>query len=57
MRRPFVVVIQDDFIRANVKLFSKGHAWVFDSIFKMNQYYLPLYTTIVLNEDGKIIKE
>jgi len=52
-QRSFVVVIQDDFMRGNAKRFSKGCSLAFDSIFRMNQYDLPLCAAVVPNQDGK----
>jgi hypothetical protein len=34
-------------------MFSLSNSWAFDSTFKTNQYDLPLYATIVPNQDGK----
>jgi hypothetical protein len=53
MKRPFVVVIQNDFMRVVAKNFSKDNAWALDSTFKINQWDLPLYAAIVPNQDGK----
>jgi hypothetical protein len=52
-KRPFVVVFQDDFMRSVAQRFSHGNSWALDSTFKTNQYDLPLYATIVPNQDGK----
>jgi len=51
-RRPFVVVIQDEFMRNSAKRFSGNNSWALDSTFKTNQYGLPLYGAIVPNQDG-----
>jgi hypothetical protein len=50
--RPFVVVIQDDFMRKSAQRFSGNNSWALDSTFKTNQYGLPLYAAIVPNQDG-----
>jgi len=52
-QRPFVVVIQDDFMKTNAIRFSRGNPWALDSTFKTNQYDLPLYAAVVPNQDGK----
>jgi hypothetical protein len=52
-QRPFIVVIQDDFMKTNAKRFSSGNSWAFDSTFKTNHYDLPLYAAVVPNQDGK----
>ena len=51
-KRPFVVVIQDEFMRNSAKRFSGNNSWALDSTFKTNQYGLPLYAAIVPNQDG-----
>jgi hypothetical protein len=51
-KKPFVVVIQDEFMNKMAKRFSTHNSWAFDSTFKTNQYGLPLYAAIVPNEDG-----
>jgi hypothetical protein len=51
-KRPFVVVIQDDFMRKSALRFSGNNSWALDSTFKTNQYGLPLYAAIVPNQDG-----
>ena len=48
-----MVVIQDEWMRDVGKRFSRGNSWALDSTFKTNQYGLPLYATIVPNQDGK----
>lgn len=53
LKRPFIVVIQDDFMRECAMKFSMGKSWAFDSTFKTNPYGLPLYAGIVPNQDGK----
>ena len=52
-RRPFVVVIQDDFMRNVARRFSQGRSWAVDSTFKTNQYDLPLFGAVVPNEQGQ----
>ena len=52
-KRPFVVVIQNEFMKDVAKKFSPGKSWAVDSTFKTNQYGLPLYAAIVPNQDGK----
>jgi hypothetical protein len=52
-KRPFIVVFQDDFMRSAIQRFSHGNSWALDSIFKTSQYDLPLYASIVPNQDGK----
>ena len=54
-KKPFAVVIQDDFMNKMAKMFSIHNFWAFDSNFKTNQNGLPLYTAIVPNEDGNDI--
>ena len=51
MKRPFVVVIQDEFMRDVTKKCFKGNAWALDYTFKTNQWKLPLYAAIVHNQD------
>ena len=51
-KRPFVIVIQDEFMRDVAKKFSPAKSWAVDSTFKTNQYGLPLYAAIVPNQDG-----
>ena len=53
IKRLFVVVIQDEFMRVVTKNFSNGNAWALDSTFKTNQWDLPLYTAIIFNQDEK----
>ena len=45
-KRPFVVVIQEEFMRKSAQRFS-GISWALHSTFKTNQYGLPLYAAIV----------
>ena len=52
-KRPFVVVIQDEWIRNIGRRFSNGNSWAIDSIFCTNQYGLPLYAAVGPNQDGK----
>jgi hypothetical protein len=51
-KRPFVVVIQDDFMKTSAQRFSATNSWALDSTFKTNQYGLPFYAAIVPNQDG-----
>ena len=52
-KRPFVVVIQDEWMRNIGRRFSNGNSWAIDSTFCTNQYGLPLYAAVVPNQDGK----
>ena len=52
-KRPFIVVLQDEFMRDIAKRFSTGNSWALDSTFKTNNYDLPLYAAVVPNEDGR----
>jgi hypothetical protein len=52
-KRPFVLVLHDDFMRQNAIRFSFGRSWAIDSTFKTNQYDLPLYAGIVPNQCGR----
>ena len=52
-KRPFIVVIQDDWMRDVGRRFSHGNSWALDSTFKTNHYDLPLYAAVVPNQDGK----
>lgn len=52
-KRPFVVVIQDEFMKSMAERFSRDNSWALDSTFKTNQYGLPLYAAVVPNQDGK----
>ncbi len=54
-KRPFVVVIQDEWMRNIGRRFSNGNSWAIDSTFYTNQYGLPLYAVIVPNQDGKAV--
>ena len=54
-KKPFVVVIQDDFMNKITIRLSTNNSWAFDSTFKTNQYGLPHYAAIVPNEDGNDI--
>ena len=37
-KKPFIVVIQDEFMRDIAKRFSTGSSWALDSTFKTNNY-------------------
>jgi len=45
-QRPFVLVIQNDFMKTNAIRFLRGSSWALDSTFKTNQYDLILYDSI-----------
>ena len=47
IKRPFILVLHDDFMRQNAIRFTFGSIWATDSTFKTNQYDLPLYAGIV----------
>ncbi|KAJ7559641.1 hypothetical protein O6H91_04G094800 [Diphasiastrum complanatum] len=51
-KRPFVLVLQDAWMRDIAKRFSIGSAWVIGSIFKTIQFGLPLFGGILPNQMG-----
>lgn len=52
-KQPFILVLQNDFMKNMAIRFSKNNSWALDSTFKTNQYDLPLYAAVVPNEDGR----
>ena len=51
-KRPFVLVIQSDWMRKLAIQITPNLAWAIDSIFKTNQYGLPLYGAMCPNNRG-----
>lgn len=50
--KPFILVIQDDWMLEMAKRFSKNNSWAIDSTFKTNIYGLPLYAAVLPNQQG-----
>ena len=50
--RPFVLILQTDFMLEMARRFSLNSAWAVDSTFKTNKYGLPLYAGVVPNQKG-----
>lgn len=51
-KRPFVLIIQDQWMLKNCMRFSHQSAWAVDSTFKTNVFGLPLYAAVVPNQLG-----
>ena len=51
-KKPFVIVIQYEFIQNSAQRFSATNFWALNFTFKTNRYGLPLYVSIVPNENG-----
>ena len=51
-KRPFVLVIQSDWMRELAIQITPNSAWAIDSTFKTNQYGLPLYAAMYPNNRG-----
>ena len=51
-KRPFVLVIQSDWMRELAIQITPNSAWAIDSTFKTNQYGLPLYAAMCPNNRG-----
>ena len=50
--RPFILILQDDWMLNMAILFSINNAWATDSTFKTNNYGLSLYATVLPNQLG-----
>lgn len=51
-RRPFVLILCNEWMRDVARQFSGGKAWALDSTFKTNQFGMPLYGATVPNQHG-----
>lgn len=51
-KRPFILVIQDEWMLENAIRFSANNAWAVDSTFKTNIFGLPLYAAVLPNQLG-----
>ena len=49
-KRPFIVIIQDDWMLQIALRFSPHNAWAVDSMFKTNVFVLPLYAGVLPNQ-------
>ncbi|KAI5077701.1 hypothetical protein GOP47_0007525 [Adiantum capillus-veneris] len=52
VNKPFVIIIQDDWMLQMCIRFSQHNAWAVDITFKTNVYGLPLYATVLPNQNG-----
>lgn len=50
--RPFILVIQDDWMLYMSLRFSRNNSWAIDSTFKTNVYGMPLYAVVLPNQHG-----
>ena len=51
-KRPFIVIIQDDWMLQVALRFSPHNAWAVDITLKMNVFGLPLYGGVLPNQHG-----
>lgn len=51
-KRPFIIVIQDEWMLQTSLRFSHNNSWAIDSTFKTNIYGLPLYGVVLPNQHG-----
>lgn len=51
-RRPFVLIMQDEWMLQTAIRFSYQSAWAVDSTFKTNVFGLPLYAAVLPNQLG-----
>lgn len=50
--KPFIVIIQDQWMLDMAMRFSTNNSWAIDSTFKTNVFGLPLYAAVVPNQHG-----
>ncbi|MCO5584014.1 hypothetical protein L7F22_037933 [Adiantum nelumboides] len=50
--RPFILILQDEWMLEMDIRFSANNAWAIDSTFKTNKYGLPLFATVLPNQLG-----
>ncbi|MCO5554036.1 hypothetical protein L7F22_007562 [Adiantum nelumboides] len=50
--RPFILVIQDEWMLRMCMRFSSNNAWAINSTFKTNVFGMPLYAALVPNQHG-----
>ncbi len=50
--RPFILVIQDDWMLDMALRFSRNNSWAIDSTFKTNVFGMPLYAAVLPNQHG-----
>ncbi|MCO5601128.1 hypothetical protein L7F22_055247 [Adiantum nelumboides] len=51
-RRPFILVIQDEWMLEIALRFSQNNSWAIDSTFKTNAFGLPLFAAVLPNQLG-----
>lgn len=51
-KRPFVLIIQDEWMLQMAMRFSRHNSWAVDSTFKTNVFGLPLYAAVLPNQNG-----
>lgn len=51
-KRPFVLIIQDEWMLQMAMRFSCHNSWAVDSTFKTNVFGLPLYAAVLPNQNG-----
>lgn len=51
-KRPFVLIIQDEWMLQVALRFSRHSSWAVDSTFKTNIFGLPLYAAVLPNQNG-----
>ncbi len=51
-KRPFVLIIQDEWMLQVALRFSHQNSWAVDSTFKTNIFGLPLYGAVLPNQNG-----
>lgn len=50
--RPFILVLQDEWMLEMAKRFSHNNSWAIDSTFKTNAFGLPLFAAVLPNQLG-----
>jgi len=51
-KRPFVVIMMDDWMLQLAKRLTPNSTWIVDSTFKTNQYSMPLFGVVCPNEES-----
>ena len=51
-KRPFVLIMMDNWMLQIAKRLTPNSAWAVDSTFKTNQYNMPLFEVVCPNEEG-----
>lgn len=50
--RPFILILQDEWMLEMAIRFSHNNSWAIDSTFKTNKFGLPLFAAVLPNQIG-----